>query len=109
MNNHTFLITEADTRPTTQQPHRDRKDIASCKRSSLLDQYECQYEVCGQAVHHVFRVPVSTAPRKGITLCNIMQTMGSSWCRYIILNGKTLLCIVDYHSKFPIVKKVNSL
>ena len=26
-----------------------------------------------------------------------------------MINGKTLLCIVDYHSKFPIMKKVNSL
>ena len=26
-----------------------------------------------------------------------------------MINGKTLLHIVDYHSKFPIVKKVNSL
>ena len=26
-----------------------------------------------------------------------------------MLNGKTLSSIVDYHSKFPIVKKVNSL
>ena len=26
-----------------------------------------------------------------------------------MINGKTLLCIVDHHSKFPIVKKVNRL
>ena len=26
-----------------------------------------------------------------------------------MINGKTLLCIVDYHNKFPKVKKVNSL
>ena len=26
-----------------------------------------------------------------------------------MINGKTLLWIVDYHSKFPIVKQVNSL
>ena len=26
-----------------------------------------------------------------------------------MINGKTLLCIVDYQSKFPVVKKVNSL
>ena len=26
-----------------------------------------------------------------------------------MINNKTLLCIVDYHSKFPIVKKVSSL
>ena len=26
-----------------------------------------------------------------------------------MINGKTLLYVVDYHSKFPIVKKVNDL
>ena len=26
-----------------------------------------------------------------------------------MINGKTILCIVDHHSKFPKVKKVNSL
>ena len=26
-----------------------------------------------------------------------------------VVNNRTLLCIVDYHSKFPIAKKVSSL
>ena len=26
-----------------------------------------------------------------------------------MINGKTLLCMVDYHSKIPIVEKVNRL
>ena len=26
-----------------------------------------------------------------------------------MINGKTLLCITNYHSKFPMAKKVNSL
>ena len=35
--------------------------------------------------------------------------MGSNGADAFMINGKTLTCIVDYHSKFPVVKKVNSL
>ena len=27
----------------------------------------------------------------------------------LVINKKTILCIVDYHSKFPMIKKVNNL
>ena len=41
MNNYTFYIEEADTRPVVQQPHGDIKDVAPWKRVSVLDQHEC--------------------------------------------------------------------
>ena len=43
MYNYTFYITEADTRPTMQQPHGERKDPAPHKRLSILNQHECQH------------------------------------------------------------------
>ena len=38
--------------------------------------------------------------------CRPWEVVGAD---VFMTNCKTLLCIVDYHSKFPIVKKVNSL
>ena len=36
--------------------------------------------------------------------------MGSAWCRHIFLfNNKNYLCIIDYHSKFPVVKRMKGL
>ena len=34
--------------------------------------------------------------------------MGNSWCRYIF-NNEPLLCIVDYYSKFPVMKRADGL
>ena len=39
-------------------------------------------------------------------LCRPWEVVGAD---VFMINGNTLLCIVDYHSKFPIMKKVNSL
>ena len=38
--------------------------------------------------------------------CRQWEVVGA---HIFMIYGKTLLCIVDYYSKFPIVKKVNSL
>ena len=35
--------------------------------------------------------------------------MGSDRGRHVYLNNKNYLCIVDYDSKFPIVKKVEDM
>ena len=37
------------------------------------------------------------------------MTMGHDWCRHIHSNNKHYLCTVDYHSKFPIIKKTGDL
>ena len=37
------------------------------------------------------------------------QAMGGGWCKYFMVNNETLLCIVDYYSKFPVVKKMESM
>ena len=44
-----------------------------------------------------------------LALWNTMQTMEVVAVDVFLMNGKNLLCIVDYQSKFQIVKKVNSL
>ena len=100
-----FFITEADTRPTMQELHGDGKDVASCKRLSILDQHECWYRVCVQAILHK-GVLTNTTQGKGITLWNTMHVVSAD---IFMVNVKPLLCIVDYHSKFWIVKKINSL
>ena len=35
--------------------------------------------------------------------------MGSDRSRHVYLNNKNYLCLVDYHSKFPIVKKAEDM
>ena len=60
-------------------------------------------------MHHILRTPVNTALRKSIVYkipCRLWEVAGAD---IFMINGEILLCIVDYHSKFPIVKKVNSL
>ena len=41
-----------------------------------------------------------------IVPCRPWEVVGAD---VFVINNKTHLCIVDYHSKFPIVKNVNSL
>ena len=58
---------------------------------------------------HMLVVPVNTATTKGLhyeILCRPWEVVGAD---VFMINNKTLLCIVDYHSKFPIVKKVKAL
>ena len=35
--------------------------------------------------------------------------MESGFCRYFYVNNENLFFTVDYHSKFPVVKKVESM
>ena len=35
--------------------------------------------------------------------------MGSTGCRCFSFNNKNYLCIVDYHSKFPVIKRLEGL
>ena len=80
MKNYTLYITEVDTRPTTQQPHGDRKDMVLCERISILDQHECQLTACGQAMCHV----LGTQPQEKTLHCEITrQAVGSSQWRHI--------------------------
>ena len=83
--------------------------MGPCGRICVLDQYECQHRMHSQAMCHVFGIPAYTTPRKTLHY----EIPGSSWevvsTHIFMINGKTHLCILDYHSKFPIVKKVNSL
>ena len=54
-------------------------------------------------------VPANTAPGKGIKYkitCRPWEVVGADG---LMINSKTLLCTVDYHIEFPIVKKVKSL
>ena len=57
----------------------------------------------------MFGVPVNATVRKGITLQKSKQTLEVVGADVFVINTKTLLCNVVYHSRFPIVEKVNSL
>ena len=72
----------------------------------MLDQYECLHRMSSQAMHHMFREPVNAAPRKSIASCRPLKVVGAD---IFMINGKTVLCIVDHHNKCPIVKNINKL
>ena len=38
-----------------------------------------------------------------------LESHGVAWSRHITLHNKTCLCIVNYHSRFPIIKKTEDL
>ena len=50
-----------------------------------------------------------TAVWKNKTVWNAMQAVEGCWYWYIFINNNTLLCIVDYFSKFPVMKKADGL
>ena len=105
MNNDTFYIAKADILSVAQQSHGDRKDATPCERVSALDQPECHDTMHGQAMCHMLGTqPPETTLHYEIP-CRPWDVVG---VHVFTINGKTLLCIIHYHSKFPMVKKVNS-
>ena len=100
---------DKDIRATTQQPHGDRKDKTPCKESVYwinmnadIEHMVMQWDMClkyqqmqpqEKALH--YKIPCSLSEVVGIDV--------------FINNNKTPFCIVYYHSKFPIQKKVNNV
>ena len=108
MNNYIFYIAIGDIRPVGQQPLMDRKDKAPCEKSVYWINMNTDTEY-SQAMHHMLGIDsIEHSPRKAITLLNTMPWEAVSADGFMI-NGKALLCAADYHSKFPIMKEVNSL
>ena len=48
-------------------------------------------------------------PNEKIFYHDIPLSMGSHWHRHIHFNNKNYLCIIDYNSKFSVVKKLEGL
>ena len=71
---------------------------------SKQDQYEYLHGAYNEAMSHMLGLPTNTMhyeiPYKP------WEVVGA---HIFMVNNKSLLCIVDYYSKFPIVKKVAGL
>ena len=62
-----------------------------------------------QAMHPMLGVQANAAQERALHYeipCRPWEVVGAD---VFMINSETLLCIVDYQSKFPTVKKVNSL
>ena len=60
-------------------------------------------------MYNIFGVPAGTPQEKPLPYeipCRPWEVVVAD---VFMIDGNTLFCIVDYHSKLPIVKKVNSL
>ena len=66
---------------------------------------ECAVKQCTKWLEYQLTQPQEKALHYKIP-CKSLEVVGAA---ILMVNGKTLLCTVDYHSKFPILKKVHSL
>ena len=54
-------------------------------------------------------ISANAAPEKDHASQYTPLTMGGSWADVFHYNNKNYLCIVDYNSKFPIVKRLEGM
>ena len=75
----------------------------------MLDKYECRHQEHCETVCYMSGVSKTPPPEKTILHdipCKPWEVVG---VELLSINYKMLLCIVDYYSKFPIMKKAEGL
>ena len=79
------------------------------KRESVnwitMNDIECMVKQCTMCLEYQQTQPWEKALNYEVP-CRPREVVGGD---VFVINNKTLLCVVDYHSKFPIVKKVKNL
>ena len=97
----------ADARPTTQQLHGIEKAWFLARESVYWTNMNTDIE--GMIKQYATCLEYQQLQEKSLHYAIPIRPWEVAGLDAFMINNKTLLCIVDYHSKFPIVKTLKSL
>ena len=100
---------DTDIEPTAQQPYRNQEDKVICLQISILGRNECQYRKHNKPCSTCLEYQDMQLQEKIIlpeTLVKPWQVVGTD---IFVVNNEMLLCIVNYFSKMPVLKKVKNM